>query len=98
MLFVVQFRDAPEKLHLRTEWMAAHLAFLKTHDAVIRVAGSLRREADDSPAGGLWVVAAPDFDAVRKLYAGDPFWQAGLRASVEIHRLAKAFPEIQKAL
>ena len=98
MLFVVQFRDAPEKLHLRSELMAAHLTFLKTHDTVIRVAGSLRREADDSPAGGLWVVAAADFAAVRTLYAGDPFWQAGLRASVEIHRLAKAFPDISTSV
>ena len=46
MLFVVQFRDVPEKLHLRAELMRDHLVFLKERDPVIRAAGSLRREED----------------------------------------------------
>jgi len=98
MLYVVQFRDLPEKMHLRGQLMAEHLEFLQKHDAVIRTAGSLRREEDDSPAGGLWIVDAADFEAVRRLYVQDPFWKAGLRASVEIHRLAKAFPQIEKQI
>lgn len=96
MLFAVQFRDAPDKLHLRAEFMTAHLDFLKTHADVIHLAGSLRREPDDLPAGGLCLVEAPDFATARKLFADDPFWRAGLRASVEVHRLAKAFPEISR--
>ncbi len=76
--------------------MQAHLAFLKKHDDAIRVAASLRRETDDSPEGGLWLVEAPSYDTVRQLIAEDPFTTAGLRASVQIHRLAKGFPDEQK--
>jgi len=93
MLFAVHFKDDPEKRHLRAELMAAHLAFLQKHSAAIRMAGSMRKEADDSPIGGLWIVDATSFQEVRSMVAEDPFWTAGLRASVEMHRLAKAFPE-----
>ena len=96
MLFVVQFRDDPEKRHLRPELMAAHLEFLTKHDAQVRVAGSLRKEADDRAIGGLWIVDVKNFEEVKALYIEDPFWKAGLRASVEVHRYAKAFPEIEK--
>jgi uncharacterized protein YciI len=96
MLFVIQFRDDPEKRHLRPELMAAHLEFLKKNDTKVRVAGSLRKEADDRAIGGLWIVDVKNFEEVKSLYMEDPFWTGGLRASVEVHRYAKAFPEIEK--
>lgn len=78
--------------------MEAHLKFLRDQGDRVRTAGSLRIEADDSPAGGLWMVDVENFAAVRALYIEDPFWKAGLRASVEVHRLAKAFPDVQKLI
>ena len=96
MLFVVQFRDDPEKRQLRPELMDAHLAFLKANDAKIRTAGSLRKEADDRAVGGMWIVDVEKFEQVKHLYTEDPFWKGGLRASVEIYRFSKAFPEIEK--
>lgn len=98
MLFVIQFRDHPDKLYLRSELMGAHLDYLEAKETVIRTAGSLRRESDDGAIGGLWIVDVPDYEAARHLYLDDPFWKIGLRASVEIHRLAKAFPEIEKSI
>jgi uncharacterized protein YciI len=98
MLFVIEFRDASERRHLRQELMAAHLDFLRSKEAVVRVAGSLRKEEDDSAVGGIWIVEAQNFNAVRQLYSEDPFWIAGLRASVEVHRLAKAFPDREKMI
>jgi len=96
MLFVIQFRDAPERALIRKQQMTAHLEFLKKHEAVVRVAGSLRREEDDSAAGGMWIVEAMSFEEAKRLYREDPFWTAGLRQSVEIHRLAKAFPDVER--
>lgn len=98
MLFIVQFRDAPERRHLRQELMSAHLEFLRAKEASVRIAGSLRREDDDSAVGGLWIVDAKSFEEVKSLYFEDPFWKAGLRSSVEVHRLAKAFPEVEKTV
>ena len=95
MLFVIQFRDDPKKRHLRPELMAAHLAFLKANDARVRVAGSLRHESDDRAIGGMWIVDVEKFADVKELYTQDPFWTGGLRASVEVYRYAKAFPEIE---
>ncbi|MDB6128015.1 MAG: hypothetical protein JWM35_1911 [Verrucomicrobia bacterium] len=97
MLFVVQFRDRPEKRHLRPELLPKHLEFLRNLGDRLRTAGSLR-EADDAAAGGLWIVDVANFDEARAIYAEDPFWTAGLRQSVEIHRLAKAFPDIEKKI
>lgn len=96
MLFVVQFRDDPDQRHLRPELMAAHLAFLKANEARVRVAGSLRKESDDRAIGGMWIVDVEQYGDVRELYEQDPFWTGGLRASVEVYRYAKAFPEIEK--
>jgi uncharacterized protein YciI len=97
MLFIVQFRDEAKRSNLRQELMSAHLEFLQSKEACVRVAGSLRKE-DDSAVGGLWIVEAKSFEEVRQLYCEDPFWKAGLRLSVEIHRLAKAFPDKEKSV
>lgn len=96
MLFVVQFRDDPEKRHLRPELLPAHLEFLKQYESKVRVAGSLRHESDDRAIGGMWIVDVEKFAQVKELYVEDPFWAGGLRASVEVYRYAKAFPEIEK--
>ncbi len=95
MLFVVQFRDNPAQRHLRPKLIDAHLGFLKANLARVRVAGSLRKESDDSAIGGLWIVDVEKYGDVRALYEQDPFWTGGLRASVEVCRYAKAFPDIE---
>lgn len=76
--------------------MSAHLAFLEKHSATIRVAGSLRDEVGDTPVGGIWIVDAANYDEARQLFSDDPFWTEGLRESVKIFRLAKAFPETNR--
>lgn len=96
MLFVIQFRDDPAQRHLRPELMDAHLAFLKANEARVRVAGSLRKESDDRAIGGMWIVDVESYVDVKALYEGDPFFTRGLRASVEVYRYAKAFPDIEK--
>ena len=96
MLFIIQFRDNPAKRDLRPKLMPAHLEFLQAQGDKLRVAGSMRHESDDRAIGGLWIVDVEDYAAVRTLYEKDPFWTAGLRASVEVFRYAKAFPDVAK--
>lgn len=93
MLFIVQFEDDPTRAHVRTEQMAAHLEFLdRVRDRVL-VPGSLREIPTDRPLGGLWIVDAESEQAVRDIFAEDPFWLNGLRAAVHIYRWNKAFPD-----
>ena len=96
MLFIVQFRDNPAMRHLRPQLMEAHLEFLRAQGEKLRVAGSMRHESDDRAIGGLWIVDVEKYADVVALYEKDPFWTGGLRASVEVCRYAKAFPDVAK--
>ena len=93
MLFIVRFTDKPERLATRNEFLAAHLQWLEEHQDMVRVAGSLRPEADAAPVGAAWVVEAQDRKEIEALLQSDPFWVQGLRQSVEILHWSKAFPE-----
>jgi hypothetical protein len=82
-------------LAIRKEFLPAHLEWLKKHEAIIRVAGSLRLETDTAPVGAMWVVEAKDKKEIKALLSSDPFWVHGLRQSVEILHWFKAFPDKQ---
>ena len=98
MLFAVIFRDKPGHGHVRQQWLDAHIRWVDEHSAVVRVAGSLRREPGDVPGdvpiGGLWIVEAESKAAVDALLRTDPFWTAGLRESVEILHWSKALDRL----
>lgn len=93
MLFIVRFTDRTERLAIRKEFLPAHLEWLKDHEAIVRVAGSLRPETDAAPVGAMWVVEAKDKKEIETLLLSDPFWVHGLRQSVEILHWLKAFPD-----
>ncbi|MBC3869482.1 YciI family protein [Undibacterium oligocarboniphilum] len=93
MLFILIFHDHQDKLTVRQQHMAAHLDWLSQHQQSIRVAGSLRIEPEQAPLGACWIVEAAGKAAVNALIVTDPFWQHGLRASVEILHWSKAFPD-----
>lgn len=98
MLFIVRFTDNPERLAIRKDFLPAHLEWLKKHEKIVRVAGSLRPEPDATPVGAAWVVEAKDKKDIEALLLSDPFWVHGLRQSVEILHWFKAFPETQVAV
>jgi uncharacterized protein YciI len=92
-LFAVLFDDDPARADaVRPAVMPDHLAFLDQHADVIRAAGPLRA-TDSAPAGGLWLVEAPDAEAVAALTRSDPFWAAGLRRSIRIQEWIQVFAE-----
>ncbi|PXX45243.1 YciI family protein [Undibacterium pigrum] len=93
MLFAVRFTDKTTMRHVRTEYMAAHIAWLAARQAQIKVAGSLRHDASEHPIGALWIIEAETKEEVESLWQTDPFWVHGMRESVEILQWSKAFPE-----
>ena len=93
MLYAVLFQDNDEKAAMRTRYMAEHLAFLERNSGQIRAAGPLADTQDSTPAGGLWLVEAPDVQDVRGLIEADPFWPTGLRKSVRVLSWAQVFAD-----
>jgi len=93
VLFAIRFRDKQNSSHLRAEHLAAHIAWLDQHRDSILVGGSIRDEPSQNPIGGLWIVETQGREDVEALIETDPFWQIGLRESVEILHWSKAFPD-----
>lgn len=95
MLFIVRFTDHAGLSQIRQHNLAAHLAWLAERQSKILVAGSLRKNPDDTPVGALWIVEAASPAEVTTLFQTDPFWQQGLRQNVEILHWSKAFQDLQ---
>ena len=93
MLFAVLFEDDANRADdISRKHMPAHLEFLERNASVIRAAGPLR-DADDTPAGGLWVVQADDREQVETLVQVDPLWLTGLRRSVRVLAWTQVFAD-----
>jgi uncharacterized protein YciI len=90
MLYAVIFTDDPDRATVRALHMPAHLAFLERNAARIKAAGPLL--GGEAP-GGLWLVEAPDREAVRVLVEADPFWPTGLRRATAIHEWRRVFAD-----
>jgi len=84
MRFVALLEDKPDTGALRDAHQAAHEAFLRTHKGTILMAGALREQADARPIGGLWLFEADSKQAVEVIIAEDPFYKAGMRATIRV--------------
>ena len=93
MLFAVRFHDQRDCAEVRRQQSQAHIDWLDEHKELVLIGGSLRNEPEESPVGGLWLVEAPDKNAVEVLIQSDPFSIHGLRERHEIFFWSKAFPE-----
>jgi uncharacterized protein len=93
MLFAVRFYDRTDQTEVRRQQLQAHIDWLDEHKDVVLIGGSLRTELGENPVGGLWLVEAPDKNAVEVLIQCDPFSIHGLRERHEIYLWSKAFPE-----
>ncbi|SMO79538.1 hypothetical protein SAMN06265221_111106 [Paracoccus laeviglucosivorans] len=80
-LFAVICRDKPGQLQTRLDTRDAHLAFLKSTDA-LRMAGPLLEEGE--MRGSLLVVEFDDLASAQGWAAGDPYKAAGLFQSAEV--------------
>ena len=82
MLIALIARDKPGALQTRLDTRDAHVAYLKSSDAVAQ-AGPLLDEAGEM-CGSLVVLDVEDMDAARAWAEADPYAQAGLFQSVEL--------------
>jgi uncharacterized protein YciI len=87
-LFAITCWDKPGALDQRVANRPDHVAYLKTQDAVIRVAGP---QLDDQGqmCGSLFVIEVADLDAAKAFSAGDPFAQRGIFGKVDIRGFTK---------
>ena len=87
-LFAITCWDKPGALDERMAHRPDHVAYLKTQEALIRVAGPQLDDAGQM-CGSLFVVEVDDRAAAQAFSAGDPFVQRGVFGEVKIGGFAK---------
>jgi uncharacterized protein YciI len=85
MLFAFIGTDKPGHLQVRLDTRPAHVAFLTELNAtgVLKFAGPFL-DGDGKPYGSLVTIEAADLDAATKIFAADPYAQAGLFATSDV--------------
>lgn len=86
MIFALICKDRPGKLEVRLANRPAHLDYLAGLNEAgrLKFAGPLLGD-DGKPLGSLVAVEADDRTAAEAIASGDPYAEAGLFESVEIH-------------
>ena len=83
-LFAVRFYNRLDQDEARRKHLKEHLDWLRDHEKVIFIGGSLRNTTDGQTVGGLWLVEAAHSDEVELLIESDPFSIHGVRDRHEI--------------
>lgn len=83
MLFAINAYDKPNGSAIRSTTRAAHLDYLSSAGARLKLAGPLRDEAE-KPVGSLIIIDAASEMAARLFAKNDPYAMAGLFEKVEI--------------
>jgi uncharacterized protein len=83
-LFVLMCVDHPGGLERRMAAREAHLAYVREHLSMVKLAGPLLDDAGQM-AGSMFVLEAPDKAAALAFSAADPYRLADVFARVEIH-------------
>ncbi len=89
MLFIVMCTDKPSSLEMRIAVRSQHLAYLKTYEKQIKIAGPLLNN-DGKSCGSLIILNVEDCAAAEGFAISDPYAKAGLFESVVI----RAFKEV----
>jgi hypothetical protein len=92
MHFVFICKDKPDAQALRAANRQAHLDYLRGYADRLLAAGPLQSEDGERMTGSLLILDFADRAAAEAFAAADPYAQAGLFGSVEIHRWKKVFP------
>jgi uncharacterized protein YciI len=94
MLFVATCTDKPDSMARRLENRPAHLAYLASLGARVKLGGALLTPDQKSVVGSLIVFEAADEAEVAAFLADDPYAKAQLFAHVDIKpwRLAVGAP------
>ncbi len=92
MHFVFICKDKADDQAVRAAHRAAHLDYLRSYYSQIVVAGPLQSDDRERMIGSLLILDLADHEAAEAFAAGDPYAQAGLFASVEIHPWIQVLP------
>jgi uncharacterized protein len=84
MYFVALCIDKPDHLKVRLDTRPAHVEFLKSHGAEVKIAGPLLAADGETPNGSMLILDCADLAAAKALLAQDPYAKAGLFDSVEV--------------
>ena len=82
-LFVLMCVDHPGGLERRLSVREQHLAYVREHIAMVKVAGPILDDAGEM-AGSMFVIEAPDKAAVEAFSAADPYRLADVFERVEL--------------
>jgi hypothetical protein len=82
LLFVALCYDKRDHVDLRLSTRAAHLAFLETHAAQVKLGGPFLE--GEKPVGSMLILECPDEASARALLSQDPYAEAGLFERVEL--------------
>jgi uncharacterized protein YciI len=84
-LYAMMGFDAPDSIERREEFRAEHRAYVYDNLQALRLAGAFEN-ADGKQIGSLLIFEAPDEAAVWKWIEAEPFYRAGIYATVEVRR------------
>jgi len=87
MLVALIAIDKPDALELRKANREAHVAYLKSSDAVVQAGPFLSNTGD--MCGSLIILDVPHMEAAQAFAAGDPYGKAGLFDRVELRQWNK---------
>lgn len=93
-LFAITCTDKPDSVKVRLANREAHLAYAHQFEDRIVIGGPLLAGDGRTPVGSMLVIDLPDQAAVDDWLAADPYTQAGLFASVSVHRYRMVLPHI----
>jgi uncharacterized protein len=86
MLFVIICKDRPGiGLERRMKARPAHLAYLETFGDSVRVGGAMLSDDASQPLGSVIMIEAESLEAAKAIAAADPYVNADVFETVEIH-------------
>jgi len=93
MYFAFICKDKLGAQDIRVQNRPAHLDYLARFEELVLIAGPLQTPDGTGMTGSLLVLDFPDRKAAEDFASADPYNQAGLFDSVEIHLWKKVIPQ-----
>jgi len=93
MQFAIICKDRADAGDLRQETRSKHIEYLDSHESQLVYAGPLLHSDGETPRGSLLVFEGGDKAEAEAFAEGDPYAEAGLFESVEIHPVRQVYPK-----
>ncbi len=83
-VFVMAGLDGPKGPDIRKTTRPAHLEWIKSLGARVKLAGPLFKEDGETPMGSIIYIEAASLEEATRIYGEDPYRAAGLFERIEI--------------